>query len=98
MTDPIHLLTQQAHVVRNARGDFGCPRCLSQDIDYDESSHEGSHHQQLATCDACGLVWWDIYTLTSYELDDDWVVENTPDGDLVNYRQLKQAACSCPNP
>jgi len=75
MTDKLHLPTQETYV-RQTDVEARCPRCGSDELDWDASTHEGSHHQQRVFCQKCGFVWWDIYTITSYEVDMHWLKEN----------------------
>ena len=68
------MLAQDRYVELARAGRTVCQWCGASsedgDVEWDSSSHEGTHHQQQAECTLCGCIWWEISEPTAYEIDD----------------------------
>ena len=61
-----HLTKEDREFYINGRQDR-CPYCDSKEVDFDSSTHEGTHHEQRAFCVDCDRNWLLIYDLTTIQ-------------------------------
>lgn len=48
-------------------GGVRCPFCADDDIEGKSLNVDQGGASQKIGCNACGKIWWDLYTLTGYE-------------------------------